>query len=166
MDAQVITSILCGLLLAVGVLGTIVPVLPGSLLIIAGLLVWALVLATPVGWVVFALGTGLAVIGMLASTVLAGRRLKARRIPNHSIVIGIVGGVAGMFVIPVVGLVLGFLLGLFLSEFARQRDAGHALASSWTALKATGLGILVEFGCASLAATAWIIGVWIHFATR
>jgi uncharacterized protein len=166
MDAQIVTSIICGLLLAVGVLGTIIPVLPGPLLIIAALLIWALVLANPVGWIVFAIGTLLAVVGMLASAVLTGRRLRERKIPSHSIVIGLVCGVAGMFLIPVVGLILGFMLGLFLSESARQRDFSHALSSSWAALKATGVGILVAFTCASLAGTAWIIGVWIHFATR
>ena len=34
------------------------------------------------------------------------------------------------------------------------------------ALKATGIGILVEFGMVCLAGSVWMIGVITHFATR
>jgi len=75
-------------------------------------------------------------------------------------------GVVGFFVIPVVGLLLGFAVGLFLAELGRQRALKPAVSSSLAALKATGLGMLAEFACASLAAGTWLAGVWIHFATR
>ena len=35
------------------------------------------------------------------------------------------------------------------------------MTTSWAALKATGVGMLVEFGLACLAASTWIIGVWV-----
>ena len=56
MDAQIIWTIVCGLAIAVGATGVIVPVLPGSLLIGVSLLVWALVLGSPLGWIVFSIG--------------------------------------------------------------------------------------------------------------
>ncbi len=80
--------------------------------------------------------------------------------------IGLILGVVGMFVIPVVGLFVGFAAGLFLSEYARQRDIKPAFSSSLEALKATGLGILVELLLACLAGSSWVVGLWIHFATR
>jgi hypothetical protein len=67
-----------------------------------------------------------------------------------------------MFLIPVVGLFVGFALGLLLSEVARTRDIRTAARSSLAALKATGIGILVEFGLACAAASTWVIGVWIN----
>ena len=56
MEAQIIVTLVCGLLIAVGVAGIIVPVLPGAITIGVSLLIWALVLQNTVGWVVFALG--------------------------------------------------------------------------------------------------------------
>jgi hypothetical protein len=61
-----------------------------------------------------------------------------------------------------VGLFVGFAVGLLLSEVQRTRDFRMAVRSSGAALKATGIGILVEFGLACAAASTWIIGVWIE----
>ena len=36
----------------------------------------------------------------------------------------------------------------------------------WAALKATGIGILVEFGMVCLAGSVWMVGVTTHFMTR
>ncbi|WP_026556257.1 DUF456 domain-containing protein [Arthrobacter sp. 35W] len=166
MDAQLIWTIVCGLAIAVGATGVIVPVLPGSILIGLSLLVWAIVIGQPVGWVVFGIGAAFVAAGMLSSAVLTGRTMKARQIPGRSIIAALVLGIVGFFVVPVVGLLLGFAVGLFLSELERHRQFKPALASSGAALKATGLGILVEFGFASLAAGTWAAGVWFHFAGR
>lgn len=166
MDLQVFMTVICGVLIAIGVAGVVVPILPGSVLIILALLAWALTVASTEGWVVFAIGTVLAGAGLAAGIVLTGRTLRERRIPGRSVTIGVLAAVVGMFVIPVVGLFVGFALGLFLSELARQRNPQAALTSSLHALKATGLGILAELGLACLAGTTWVIGVWVYFATR
>ncbi|MDD7836319.1 MULTISPECIES: DUF456 domain-containing protein [Paenarthrobacter] len=163
MNAELIVTILCGLAIAVGVVGTIIPVLPGSILIGASLLVWAIWGgAGPMGWVIFAIGMVFVVAGMAASAVLTGRKMKQHGIPNRSVLIGIVLGVVGMFVIPVVGLFVGFAVGLLLSEVQRTRNFKAALRSSGAALKATGIGMLVEFALACAAASTWIIGVWVE----
>ncbi|MGO2541522.1 MAG: DUF456 domain-containing protein [Specibacter sp.] len=166
MDAQIIWTIICGLAIVVGAAGIIVPVLPGSILIAISLLVWALILGSPLGWIIFGIGILFVAAGMASSAVLTGRVMKRRSIPGRSVVIGLVLGIVGFFVIPVVGLLVGFALGLFLSEFARQKEVRPAISSSVAALKATGLGILAEFGFASLAAGTWVAGVLIHFVNR
>jgi len=166
MDAQIIWTLVCGLAIAVGAAGVIIPVLPGSLLVGAALLVWALATGSPVGWVVFGIGGACVAVGMLSSTILTGRTMKRRQIPGVSILAGVALGIVGFFLVPVAGLLLGFAVGLFLAELARQRALKPAVSSSLAALKATGLGMLAEFGCASLAAGTWLAGVWIHFATR
>ncbi|WP_026552692.1 DUF456 domain-containing protein [Arthrobacter sp. H20] len=165
MEFQILITVLSGLLIAVGVAGVIVPILPGSILIIGSLLMWAIVVSSTAGWVAFGVGALCALAGLLAGAVLTGRKLQQRQIPGRSVVIGLVAGVVGMFVIPVVGLFVGFAGGLFASEFARQREVRPALSSSGAALKATGIGILVELGLALLAGSVWVIGVWVHFAT-
>ena len=166
MNAQTVVTILCGLAIVVGVAGTVIPVLPGSFLIGLSLLAWAIWGGEgTIGWVVFGIGMIFVLAGMAASAVLAGRKLKQHRIPNRSVAAGIVLGIAGMFLIPVVGLFVGFAAGLLLSELHRTRNLGTALTTSWAALKATGLGILVEFGLACLAASTWVIGVLVGAAS-
>lgn len=96
---------------------------------------------------------------------MTGRRLKKDRVPRSSTLVAVVGAIVGMFVIPVVGMFLGFAGGLFLSEYARRGDFDSALRSSGQALKAMGLGMLVEFAMVCLAGSVWMIGVIVHFAT-
>lgn len=163
MNAEILVTVLCGLAILVGVAGTVIPVLPGSILIGLSLLAWAIWGGAGAGgWVVFGVGLAFVLAGVAASAVLTGRKLKEHKIPNRSVVIGLVLGVVGMFVIPVVGLIVGFAVGLLASEFLRTRDFRTATRSSLAALKATGLGILVEFGLACLAASTWVIGVWVN----
>jgi uncharacterized protein YqgC (DUF456 family) len=165
MNPETLVTVLCGLGVLAGVAGTVIPVLPGSILIGLSLLAWAIWGgAGTTGWVVFGVGLVFVLAGMAASAVLTGRRLKQHSIPSRSVVAGLVLGVVGMFVIPVVGLVLGFAAGLLFSETHRTRDFRAAVTSSWAALKATGLGLIVEFGLACLAASTWVVGVWVASA--
>ncbi len=155
-------SIIVGLLLLVGALGTIFPVLPGSTLVLIGLLVWAIGIGGTVGWTVFRIGGLIAGLGMVASTLLTGKRPKDRQIPNRSILIGAVVGVVGAFIIPVIGLLVGFIAGLFASEWSRLGDAQKAWDASPVAIKSVGIGMLIEFCCAGTAIAVWLIGLSLH----
>ena len=135
-------------------------------LAIGALLGWGWILGSAASWTTAAVGIVIAAIGWSASAVLTGRSLKRQRIPRGSILVALVCAVVGMFLIPIVGLFVGFAGGLLVSEFARRRDLRAAVRASGSALKATGVGILVEFGCAALAASVWTLGVFWHFSTR
>lgn len=160
---DILVSVITGVLLVIGALGTIFPILPGSILVIIGLLIWAVVIGGPVGWTVFGIGLLLSGSGMAASALLTGKRLKQREIPNRSILTGAVVGVVGAFAIPVVGLFLGFMLGLYASEWYRLRDPKQAWDASVVAMKSVGLGMLIEFACAGTAIAVWIVGLFLHF---
>ena len=166
MGIEIVVTLVAGLLLAVAAIGTVYPVLPGSLLAIITLIVWAWIMGSPEAWVVAVIGSIMAGVGWSASAVLTGRKLRQLQIPGRSILVAVVSGVVGMFLIPVVGLFVGFGAGLLASEYARRRDLRAALDSSVETLKATGLGVLVEFGMVCLAASVWMIGVIAHFTTR
>ena len=166
MDPDILVTVIAALAIAVGLTGIVVPVLPGSILIIAALLGWALGMQSTAAWWAFGVGAALALAGLLSSAVLTGRKLKQRKVPNTSILAGVVVGVVGMFVIPVVGLIVGFAVGLLLSEYLRRRSLPEAWSASYAALKAMGLGILLELGFAFAAGTAFVGGIWWHFASR
>ncbi len=166
MDWQILVTVLAGLALAVAAIGTLYPVLPGSLIAIIALLVWAVVMGSWAAWTAAIVGALIAAVGWSASWVLTGRKLKEYEVPKRSIAIAIVAGIVGMFVIPLVGLFVGFAAGLFASELVRHRDHRPALSTSAATLKAAATGILIEFGMLCLAGSVWALGVIAHFMTR
>jgi uncharacterized protein YqgC (DUF456 family) len=166
MTADIIATIVAGILLAVAVFGTIFPVLPGSPVALVALIAWGWVLGSAVSWTAAGIGALFCCGGFSAGALLTGRRLKRQQIPRRSILVAVLAGVVGMFVIPVAGLFIGFAGGLFVSEYSRRGDFRAALTSSGDALKAMGLGMLVEFGMVFLAGSAWMIGVIVHFAAK
>jgi uncharacterized protein YqgC (DUF456 family) len=164
MTIDIVATVVAGVLLAVAVFGTVYPLLPGSPVALAALIGWGWVLGSAASWTAAGMGALLVCVGWSASAVLTGRKLKRQSIPKGSILIAALAGIVGMFVIPVAGLFLGFAGGLFLSEYIRLSDYRTAGRSSVEALKAMGIGMLVEFFMVSLAASVWTIGVIIHFA--
>jgi hypothetical protein len=66
-------------------------------------------------------------------------------------------------VIPVVGLFIGFPLGVYLSELARLHDSSKAWPSTRKALGAVAFSLLLELATGLLAAGVWI-GALIFFA--
>ena len=165
MITDIVVTVVAGILLAVAVFGTVYPLLPGSPVALVTLIGWGWVLGSAASWTAAGIGALLALLGWSASALLTGRRLKKRQIPKRSILVAVLAGIVGMFAIPLFGLFIGFAGGLFLSEYLRVKDLRPALDSSVDALKAMGLGMLVEFFAVSLAASVWMIGVIVHFAT-
>ncbi|SDS70776.1 hypothetical protein SAMN04489751_2649 [Brevibacterium sandarakinum] len=163
MNADILTSVLAGLAILVGCLGIIVPILPGSILIGIAVLVWAIVIGGPMAWIVFAIVAVFVAAGMSASLVLTGRKLKDMEVPNKSVLLGGFLGIVGFFVIPVLGLPIGFIAGLYLAEYLRIKEAKEAWDSSWESLKAIGIGAAIEFLLALVAAITFGIGILIHF---
>jgi uncharacterized protein YqgC (DUF456 family) len=148
-------AVLVGLLMAVGVVGVVVPVLPGLALVWAAALLWALLSDGSARWVVLAVATVLAVVGTVARYALAGRSLRGSGAPGWTMTAALLGGVAGFFVIPVLGLLVGALVGALAAERVRLRTWAAAWASTRGMLLAVGVGMLVE-----LAAALGIVGTW------
>lgn len=149
-------TLLAGLLVAVGIVGILLPVLPGLILVLAGIAVWAVPRGDQLGWTVLGIAVAVVVIGSVAKYLLPGRRMKESGVPTRSIVAGAVLGIVGFFVIPVVGLFLGFPLGVYLSELARLGDSAKAWPSTRRALGAVAFSLLLELATGLLAAGIWI----------
>ena len=155
------TEVLVALAIAVGIAGIIVPVLPGTLLVLGAILVWSVQVGTSTGWAVFAVATLLLVGGTVVKYLVPGRRLKASGVPNRTLLVGALLAFVGFFVIPVIGMFIGFVLGVYLAERARV-GGGQAWPSTVAALKAGGVSILIELVAAFLAAVTWVVGVMAH----
>jgi hypothetical protein len=152
-------NVLVGLIMVVGLVGIVIPLLPGLVLIWAAVLVWALAAQTTAGWVVLGIATALAMTGILLQYLLPGRRMAAAGVTASSTVAGVGLGIVGFFVIPVVGALLGFVLGIYLAE--RIKLGAHAAAwpSTKHALKAIALSMGIELLTGLAVVTTWLIGV-------
>lgn len=151
--------ILVAAAIAVGLAGILVPFLPGTLLVWAGIAVWALAVRGTVAWVV--LGVVTAVLGgsLVVKYLWPVRRMRAADISGWTLTAGAVAGVVGFFVIPVVGLLIGFVAGVYLAELAARRDRRRAWASTVHAVKGVALSVGVELAGGLIATAAWVVGL-------
>jgi uncharacterized protein len=148
--------LICSLLVLVGLFGILVPVLPGTVLVALGILLWAADVGSPEAWTTFAVAAVCLAVGLVVKYVVPGRRLKAA-VPTSTLVVGGVAAILGFFVIPVVGVLVGFPVGIYVAE--RVRIGAGAWSSTKAALRAMAHSILIEL-LAALAATAvWLSGL-------
>ena len=153
--------VLVAVAIAVGLAGILVPLLPGTLLVWAAIAVWAYIEHTTVSWVVLGVATVVLGAGILVKYLWPARRMRAADVNGRTLAAGAVLGVIGFFVIPVAGLLVGFVAGVYLAELAQRRDQRRAWASTVHAVKGVALSVGVELLAALLAAAAWVVGVFV-----
>ncbi len=151
---------LVAVVMAVGLAGVLIPVLPGLLLVWAAGLVWTVADGGgAVRWTVFGALTVLLVGATVAKYALPARMAAARGAPMTTLLIGAAGAVVGFFVIPVVGALIGAVAGIYLAEYGRLQDGRAALAATRAALVAIGIGVLIELAAGVIMVLTWLGGV-------
>lgn len=147
---------LTALVMSVGLAGTLLPFLPGLLLIwLAGLVFGIVDGFGTVGAALFALMTMLLVAGTAARYVLPARRGAGSGVPRSTLLLAAAAGVVGFFVVPVVGLPLGAALGVLLAERGRTRSWAAAWDRTRSVVVGFGLGALAEIGAGLAMVLAW-----------
>jgi uncharacterized protein len=146
---------LIGLVIFIGLLGIVLPVLPGLLLIIGAVGVWALEQQTTLGWIVFVVSIAIAAGVTVAKYLLPGRRLRESGVPLSTMLLASVAAVVGFFVIPVIGAPLGFVAAIYLIQRSRRGPA-----EAWPATKRTAGAIALSIGI-ELGGGLLIAGVWL-----
>lgn len=150
------------LIFAVGIFGIVFPILPGLLLCLGGVLLWATEVGGTRAWVTFGICALLYAIGVILQITIPGRKMRAEGVGMGTVLLGLVAAVIGFFVVPVIGAPLFFVGGIFLVEYARYREVPRA----WTATKSALKGVLrsmgVELATAFTIAMVWIGGIVSH----
>lgn len=141
-------EILILVLMLIGVVGIVIPVLPGLVIVLAGSLAWALKEQTTLAWVVFGLSALVYLLGVALQWAIPGQRMKRAGVRTSTLVIGVLCALVLGVLIPVVGLFIGFPLGIFLISLVRTRDRREAVRATKHALRAVGLNILIELATA------------------
>ncbi len=152
-----LTDVAFGLAILVGLVGIVVPVLPGTLLMLVAMIGWAAEDGGRTAWSFALVAAVVLVVGQVVKYALPGKQLKAT-VPNSTLLAGGLAAVVGFFVVPVIGALVGFPIGIYVAERMRVGAEG-AWPSTKAALKAIGLSIFIEFLAGALATGVWLAGV-------
>ena len=148
MDTTILLWLLAGILVLAGLVGLLLPVLPGPPLLFAGLLVaaWAEDFAyVGAGWL-----TVLAALAVLtyavdfAATALGAKRFGASK---RAVVGAAVGAVVGLF-FGLPGILLGPFIGAVIGELTAQRELRDAGRAGVGATLGLALGVAVKLALA------------------
>lgn len=146
----------------VGVLGIILPILPGLLLCVGAVLVWSISTGGSLAWWTFGVVVLLYLIGVTLQVLIPGRRMKREGVGGLTLVLGVVGAIIGVVVIPLLGLPIGFVAGIFCAEYLRF----HEFDRAWSATKSALRGVLhsmgIELTTALGIAITWGVGILLH----
>jgi uncharacterized protein YqgC (DUF456 family) len=151
--------VLVALVIAVGMAGILVPFLPGTLLVWAAVAVWAYLVGDTTAWVVLGVVSVILGAGILVKYLWPAKRMRAADVSGWVLAAGAVGGIVGFFVIPVAGLIVGFVLGVYVAELVQRRDQRRAWVSTKHAVKGAALSVGVELAAALAATATWVVGV-------
>lgn len=147
--------LLVGLVLLLGVVGVMVPGVPGTWLVWAGVLWWALHERSAAAWTLLVAATALLLVVQVVKWLLPPRRLRGVRVTRRMVAYAGAGAVLGFVLVPVVGAVPGFVGGIYLCERERLGSHGEAWASVRAVMRAVGTSVLVELFACLLVVGAW-----------
>lgn len=122
------------LIMFVGVLGTVLPIIPGPIVIFVAALIYAVLERfQTIGWPTLLVLGVLTVLATTADVWASSIGAKMGGASGWSIVAGLVGGLIGLVVFSLPGAIIGAVGGVLLIEIIRVRDLRTALkaGSGW-----------------------------------
>ncbi|MEU3253573.1 DUF456 domain-containing protein [Streptomyces sp. NPDC006997] len=148
--------LLAGLVILFGLCGVLVPGVPGSWLVWAAVMWWALKDPRAVSWFVLVGATVALLLCQVVRWSLPPRRLRTGRADRRLAVYAGCGALLGFFLVPVVGAVPGFVGGIYLAERLRLGRHGEARAALREAMREGGWSVLAELFTCLLITGAWL----------
>jgi uncharacterized protein YqgC (DUF456 family) len=116
------------LAMLVGLIGIVLPVIPGTIVILVAAVIYALIDGfQAVGWPTLVVLGLLTVVAVTADLWAASVGAKVGGASVWSILAGLVGGLVGFVVLNLLGAILGAVLGVLLTEAVRVGDLRQAL---------------------------------------
>jgi uncharacterized protein len=148
--------LLVGLVMLFGLVGVLVPGVPGSWLVWSAVLWWALKDPQPVAWGVLVGATVALFLSQVVRWALPPRRLRTSGATPRMAVYAGVGAFLGFFLTPVLGAIPGFMGGIYLCERLRLGRHREAKAALRTAMRSGGSSVLAELFTCLLITGAWL----------
>ncbi|MGW7276907.1 DUF456 domain-containing protein [Streptomyces sp. NPDC054844] len=148
--------LLSGLVILLGLCGVLLPGMPGSWLVWAGVLWWALKDPQPLSWAVLVGATVVLLLSQAVRWALPPRRLRADDATRRVTAYAGAGAFLGFVLVPVLGAIPGFMGGIYLAERLRLGRHGEAMAALRTAMRSGGSRVLTELFACLLITGAWL----------
>lgn len=157
-EMSVLLWVLSVLLVLVGIAGTILPALPGTPLVLIGLILaaWADGFQK-VGWFPLSIIGGLTVLSLVVDFVATSMGAKRVGASWLAVAGAAVGTIVGLF-FSLPGLILGPFVGAVLGEYLARRDRDQAFKAGF----GTWVGILIGTA-GKLALIFMMIGIFVFF---
>lgn len=148
--------LLVAVVLLLGLCGVLVPGVPGSWLVWAGVMWWALEDPRPAAWWVLVGATVVLLVSWAVRWSLPPRRLtESGATPRMGVYAGS-GTLLGFVLLPVLGAIPGFVAGIYLSERLRLGRHDAAKDATRRAMRSGGSSVLAELFACLLVAGAWV----------
>lgn len=154
----IIALVLTLAVMLVGVIGTVLPVIPGTILIFLAALVYAVVEGfQAIGWPTLVVLGLLAAIATTADLWASSIGAKMGGASGWSVVVGLLGGLVGFLFFSLPGAILGAVLGVLLIELIRVGDVKQALkaGSGWAIGWILSTVLQLGFGLVMVAIFVW-----------
>ncbi|MDX2758674.1 DUF456 domain-containing protein [Streptomyces europaeiscabiei] len=148
--------LLVAVVLLLGLCGVLVPGVPGSWLVWAGVMWWALEDPRPIAWWVLVGATVVLLLSWAVRWSLPPRRLtESGATPRMGVYAGS-ATLLGFVLLPVLGAIPGFVAGIYLSERLRLGRHDAAKDATRRAMRSGGSSVLAELFACLLVAGAWV----------
>ncbi|HPS41435.1 MAG TPA: DUF456 domain-containing protein [Anaerolineaceae bacterium] len=150
-------NIVLGVVMGIGLLGLLFYIVPGLTIIWLAILAYGIVNGFTV-WSggLFAVITLLMLGGNLIDNLFMGNEARKSGADWISIVVALVAGIAGTFILPPFGGILFAAVSILIVEWIRRKDLKESLKSTGGILKGCGFAVAARFGIGVVMILMWV----------
>ena len=153
-------------LIVAGMIGTVVPAVPGTLIVWVSILIYAIADGwASLGWGVFALITLIAIVTGTADYWLPLLGAKSTGASRRAMILGPVGALLGAIIGSLVvvgtlpGALIGYAAGLFLGQYSEKPDTKEATKAMVGGLAGYALSAVIQFGGGLIILIIFVIAI-------
>ena len=147
-------------IMTVGLLGLLIPIIPGLVIIWLASLAYGLGVGFQApGWIFFAIITVIMIVGSVVDNLVMGQQAHKTGASWISVLLAMLFGVIGTFILPIIGGFIGALLALFLAEWIRRKNWREAMTATTGWAVGCGWAIVIRFLMGLLMIGIWVIWV-------
>lgn len=155
--SQLLITALAAALMVLGVVGTIVPILPGLALVWVTMAAYGVLVGFGwAGWAAMAVATALVGLGLYLNIRIPQRSASGVGLTVKAQVVAVTLALAGFFLLPPFGAPVGFVLGVFLMRLNTTGSRTEAWTSTKTIVAALLRASLAQFACGVGMFVAWL----------